>query len=90
MPTVEFTVRIPSDLHEDLQAVSLAESRSMAEIVRVCIASYTQSNPALDEIKELVAAVRSAGPVSRDDALEAARRIADSDTSGEFGRVDVS
>lgn len=83
------TVRIPEELHSNLQAVSLAERRSMAEIVRSCIVDYTESQP-LDEIKELIAAARSLGPVSRERALAAAERAAELDTSEGIGEPRMS
>ncbi len=86
---VEFTVRLSEEAHANLAAVALAERRSMAEIVRSCIGDYTEGKP-LDEIKELIAAARSLGPVTRERAMAAAERAAELDTSEGIGEPHMS
>lgn len=82
------TVRIPEELHSNLQAVSLAERRSIAEIVRSCLVVYTESRP-IEEIKALIAEARSLGPVTREEAMKAAERAAELDTSEGIGKLRV-
>ena len=77
-------IRFPENIYDDLKAVSVAEGRPMAEIVRACVEDYTQSRP-LDEIKELIAAVRSLGPVSKEEALRAVDRVVELDDTPGIG-----
>ena len=85
------TVRLSEEAHANLKAVSIAEGRPMAEIIRACVDDYTQNRP-VDEIKELIAAARSLSPISREEALKAAEHIVElDDTPGiGIGRAQMS
>jgi predicted DNA-binding protein len=81
-------VRFPDEIYDDLKAVSIAEGRPMAEIVRTCVEDYTRNRP-LDEIKELIAAVRSLGPISKEEALKATERVVELDDTPGIGVAKV-
>lgn len=75
----QFTVRFDEDLYRALQAVALAEGRTLAEIIRTSVRDYTQSTPDIDEIKDLIAKARSMGSATEEKSLEAAKRAAAAD-----------
>jgi len=81
----KFTVRFDEELYHDLQAVSLAEGRSMVEVIRETVRDYTQKTPGIEEIKDLIARVRSMGSVSEKEALEAAQDVAAADDEEGLG-----
>ncbi len=80
----QLTIRLTEELHADLKAVSIAEGRPMAEIVRTCVADYTQTRP-VEEMKELIAAIRSMGPNTKDEALADIDRIVELDDTPGIG-----
>lgn len=80
----QLTVRLSEKMFLDLKAVSIAEGRPMAEIVRKCVEDYTQSIP-VEEIKELIAKARSLGPVSKEQAITAADRAVEMDDTPGIG-----
>lgn len=82
-----FTLRLEKDLYKDLQAVAMAEGRTMVEVIRASVRDYTQRQPGLEEIKDLIAKARSFGAVSEDNALEAAKLVAEVDDSEGIGTL---
>lgn len=86
--THAFTVRIPTELHEDLKAMSEAEQRSIARIVRDALSSYLEQRP-VEEIKALLAAARSLGSATEEEMLQAAKVAAELDTSEGLGELEV-
>jgi len=86
--TRAFTVRIPTELHKDLVAVSKAEDRPIAEIVRETLSRYLEQRP-VDEIKALLAEARSLGSATEEEMLQAAKLAAELDTSEGLGELEV-
>jgi predicted transcriptional regulator len=81
----KFTVRFDEELYKSLQAVSLAEGRSMVEVIRESVRDYTQRTPGIEEIKELIARARSMGSFSEEEAFEVARDVAAADDEEGLG-----
>ncbi len=80
----QLTIRLTEELHADLKAVSIAEGRPMAEIVRTCVEDYTQTRP-VEEMKELIAAIRSLKPITKEEALADIDRIVELDDTPGIG-----
>jgi hypothetical protein len=81
----KLTVRFDEELYRDLKAVSLAEGRSMAEVIRDSVLEYTWKTPEIDKVKSLIARARSSGAVSEREALEAAKIVAEADDEEGLG-----
>jgi hypothetical protein len=81
----KLTVRFDEELYRVLKAVSLAEGRSMAEVIRDSILEYTQKTPEIEKVKSLIARARSSGSVSERAAIEAAKIVAQADDAEGLG-----
>ena len=82
------TVRLTTEQHEDLKAMSEAEQRPIAKIVREALSNYLEQRP-IGEIKTLLAAARSLGAASEEEMLKAAKVAAEHDTSEGLGELEV-
>lgn len=82
------TVRLTAAQHEDLLAVSTAENRPVAEIVRETLTRYLEQRP-VEEIKALLAEARSLGPATEEEMSKAVELAAEHDTSEGIGNLHV-
>lgn len=86
----QLTIRLSDETREHLRTMAMIEGRTMADIVREMIQERIDANEELKQVAQAIAKARAKrGPISEDEAREAAIRAARMDDAEGLGETRI-